>query len=106
MTVEHISAQFATAGHIVKVQPHGGGHINDSYRLVNDSAGHPDYLLQRVNHHVFKDVELLMRNMVLVCNHVAEKIGKQNPGEVERRSLTIVPANNGQHLPSAHLRLC
>lgn len=95
MTVEHIAAQFATTGHIVKVQPHGGGHINDSYRLVNDSAGHPDYLLQRVNHHVFKDVELLMRNMVLVCNHVAEKIGKENPGEVERRSLTIVPASNG-----------
>ena len=76
MTVETIAAQFATAGTIGKVQVHGGGHINDSYHLVNTTNGAPDYLLQRVNHHVFKDVPLLMQNTVLVCDHVAAKIRK------------------------------
>ena len=95
MSVEAIAARFATEGKIAKVQPHGGGHINDSYRLVNVTPGHPDYLLQRVNHHVFKDVALLMQNMVLVCDHVASKIRGIYPDEVERRSLTIVPTIDG-----------
>lgn len=95
MKVEDLASRFATAGTIGKVQVHGGGHINDSYRLVNRVQGAPDYLLQRVNHHVFKDVPLLMQNMVLVTDHVAAKIRKELPNEVERRSLTIVPTTDG-----------
>lgn len=95
MTVETIAAKFATAGTIGKVQAHGGGHINDSYRLLNSANNQPDYLLQRVNHNVFKDVPLLMQNTVLVCDHVATKIRKLYPDEVERRSLTIVPTTDG-----------
>lgn len=96
MTVETIAGQFATEGTISKVQPHGGGHINDSYRLLNGTLDHPDYLLQRVNHYVFKDVELLMRNMVLVTDHVRAKIQKDHPEEVERRCMTIIPAIDGK----------
>jgi hypothetical protein len=95
MTVETIAARFATDGLIEKVHPHGGGHINDSYRLVNGSPDHPDYLLQRVNHFVFKDVPLLMRNLVLVTDHVRAKIQVDYPEEVERRSLTIIPTHDG-----------
>jgi len=96
MTVETIAEQFATEGGIAEVRAHGGGHINDSYRLVNRAPGFPDYLLQRINHHVFKDVELLMRNMMLVTAHVQAKIKKDRPGDVEWRSLTVIPARDGQ----------
>ncbi|MDF1576321.1 MAG: aminoglycoside phosphotransferase family protein [Bacteroidales bacterium] len=96
MIVETIAARFATEGSIAKVQAHGGGHINDTYRLVNRVDAAPDYLLQRVNHQVFKDVPLLMQNMVLVTDHVAARIRKDFPDEVERRSLTIVPTTDGR----------
>jgi Ser/Thr protein kinase RdoA (MazF antagonist) len=96
MTVEEIASQFATEGTIVRVEPHGGGHINDSYRLVNEADEAPDYLLQRINHYVFKDVELLMQNMVLVTDHVKAKIKTVYPDEVARRSLTIIPAKDGR----------
>ncbi len=95
MTVEAIAAQFATAGTIGKIQTHAGGHINDSYHLKNSTKGAPDYLLQRVNHNVFKDVPLLMQNTVLVCDHVAAKVRKDYPDEVDRRSLTIIPTTDG-----------
>lgn len=95
MTVEAIAAQFATDGTIGKLDTHAGGHINDSYRLENIDNKYPDYLLQRVNHNVFKDVPLLMNNMVLVTDHVAAKVRKTHPDEVERRSLTIVPTRDG-----------
>lgn len=95
MTVDEIAAQFAIQGAIGKVEVHAGGHINDSYRLPNISEDHPDYLLQRVNHYVFKDVPLLMRNTVLVTDHVKAKIRNDYPDEVDRRSLTIIPAKDG-----------
>lgn len=95
MNKEDIAGRFTTAGTIVEVKAHGGGHINDSYRLVNASTDHPDYLLQRVNHYVFKDVELLMQNLVLVTDHVKAKLKTENPEEVDRRSLTIVPTTDG-----------
>lgn len=96
MEIEAIAAQFATRGTIGNIKAHGGGHINDSFRLVNSEQSAPDYLLQRVNHHVFKDVPLLMQNMVLVTDHVAAKIREDYPDDVERRSLTIIPGKNGQ----------
>ena len=95
MTVETIAAQFATEGTIGTVKAHAGGHINDSYRMVNSTSGHPDYLLQRVNHFVFKDVELLMKNTMLVTDHVRAKINEESPEEVLRRCLTVIPAKNG-----------
>jgi len=95
MTIDAIAAQFATEGTIGKSQVHEGGHINDSYRLVNEVKGAPDYLLQRVNHFVFKDVPLLMKNMSIVTDHVRTKTIKDYPGEVERRCLTIIPTKEG-----------
>ncbi|MEN8202140.1 MAG: phosphotransferase [Bacteroidota bacterium] len=95
-SVQNIAGQFATEGKISEILSHGGGHINDSYRLVNDTEGQTDYLLQRVNHHVFKDVDLLMRNMVIVTDHVRAKVKMTYPEEVERRSLTIVPTADGK----------
>ena len=95
MTIETIAGQFTTEGTIGKIKAHAGGHINDSYRMVNSTSGYPDYLLQRVNHFVFKDVELLMKNTMLVTDHVRAKIIKESPEEVMRRCLTIIPAKNG-----------
>ena len=96
MNLQDIANQFATRGCIKEVKSHGGGHINDSYHLVNTIVGEPDYLLQRVNHHVFKDVPLLMNNLSIVTAHVRTKTKMEFPDEVERRSLTIIPTTGGE----------
>lgn len=96
MTVQEITQKFATAGEIIEFRPHGGGHINDSYHLVNSSENEPDYLLQRVNHYVFKDVDLLMRNMVIVTDHISSQLKMTNPDELERRTLKIILTKEGK----------
>jgi len=96
MTVQDIANQFACRGCIKELKIHGGGFINDSYHLINTIVGEPDYLLQRVNHHVFKDVPLLMNNMSIVTDHVRAKTIKETPAEVERRCLTIIPTTDDQ----------
>jgi hypothetical protein len=91
MDIKEIADQFATDGVIGDIKPHGGGHINDSYHLVNSEPGSPDYLLQRVNHYVFKDVALLMKNMEIVTDHISSIIQKIDPENLHRKSLRIIP---------------
>ncbi|MFH0759781.1 MAG: aminoglycoside phosphotransferase family protein [Bacteroidota bacterium] len=97
MNTIEIAGQFATAGTIAEVKIHGGGHINDSYRLVNAEPKQPDYLLQRINHYVFKDPALLMQNMVLVTDHVKAQLKNQGVRDLERRTLTIIPTWDGSN---------
>ena len=92
MTVQEIAQKFATAGDIGEIRPHGGGHINDSYHMVNSMENHPDYLLQRVNHYVFKNVDLLMKNMVIVTDHISSLLKNQS-----RRAGQKDPKNNSHH---------
>jgi hypothetical protein len=96
MNRAEIAAQFATAGSIQHIADHGGGHINDSYHLINGTEGQPDYLLQRVNHYVFKDVDLLMKNMTLVTDHITGRLAEQDTPDLDRKTLKIIPTREGK----------
>ncbi|MCB0544051.1 MAG: aminoglycoside phosphotransferase family protein [Saprospiraceae bacterium] len=56
--------------------PYGDGHINDTFRVEVEHGGAVKaYLLQRINRHVFRNPERLMRNMQTVCEWLAEQEG-------------------------------
>ncbi len=54
------------------------GHLNATYSITDESSGQ-GYILQCIDHHIFKDVAGLMRNIQLVVNHLA---GNPIPGQV------------------------
>ena len=87
---------FQTEGTVTSINPLGAGHINDSFLVITQEAGTPDYLLQRINHHIFKDVELLQNNILHVTNHIRKKLSEKGETGIERKTLTIVPAKNGK----------
>ena len=72
------------------VELYGNGHINDTYLC----GMAPRYILQRINHNVFKSPEQVMENIYHVTEHVRKKIiaGGGNP---ERETLTVVPTKDG-----------
>jgi len=82
-------SEFKIDADIASVKPFGSGHINDTYRIVNADSGANDYLLQRVNHHVFKDVPLLMNNLVNVTRHLEQKLRS------DKNVLTIISTKDG-----------
>lgn len=59
---------------IQEAVPFGSGHINDTYRLLTTDPHNPGYLLQRINHQVFKNVAHLMENINNVSTHISKKI--------------------------------
>ena len=48
-----IMAQFEMQGLFESAMSHGNGHIHDTYLVRTAGDNTPDYILQRINHHVF-----------------------------------------------------
>jgi hypothetical protein len=69
--LQHIAGQFAIGGDILEVKPLGHGLINDTYRVF--TSGPEDYVLQRINTAIFKDVDLLQHNIESVTAHLRRK---------------------------------
>ena len=71
--LKDIAGRFAVEGEILGIEPLGSGLINDTYKVCI-SGSTPDYVLQRINNSIFKDVELLQRNIELVTDHIRKKL--------------------------------
>ena len=88
--------QFSIQGSPGSISPLSIGHINDSFIIRNQEAGKPDYLLQCINHQIFKDVDMLQNNILEVTNHIRKKLKARGIADVDRRVLTIIPAKDGK----------
>ncbi|MDO5023119.1 MAG: aminoglycoside phosphotransferase family protein [Eubacteriales bacterium] len=79
--------EFKTHGTPVSCERYGNGHINETYLVITDTGTW--YILQKINHNVFKDVAGLMHNISSVTKHLYS----QTPDP--RRVLTIVEPKSG-----------
>ncbi|MHC8950184.1 phosphotransferase enzyme family protein [Sphingobacterium hungaricum] len=88
--------QFKLNGHVVSIVPFGSGHINDTFKVQTDSDEKNAYLLQKINHQIFQDVDGLMNNIKEVCKHIKSKLSHLNAEEVEKHSMTLIETKNGE----------
>ncbi|MDR1951123.1 MAG: aminoglycoside phosphotransferase family protein [Bacteroidales bacterium] len=80
---------------MVVVEPFGNGHINDTFVAKNEK-NEPKYILQRINHHIFKDVDMLQNNIETVTSHIREKLVKSGETDIDRKVLKFLPVKNGK----------
>lgn len=85
--MEPIVYQFAVEGTPVECEGHGNGHINRTFRVTTDAG--KVYVLQRINHYVFRNVSGLMSNVAGVTNWLVSK----DPDP--RHSLRLIPTLTG-----------
>lgn len=78
---------FDIKGTVAEIKPFGGGIINDTYKVSTDTSA---YVLQRINHAIFKDVDLLQHNITSVCRHIRTKLEASGTTDVDRKVLTPV----------------
>ena len=81
--LQPILAAFRLDSKVVSCERYGCGHINVTYLVVTESGRR--YILQKVNNHIFKDVDGLMENIIAVTAHLRQQISDP------RRVLTLVP---------------
>lgn len=88
-----VASNFQIDGKPIAVTSFGSGHINDTYKISTDQS-EEGYLLQRINHHVFKNVDHVMSNIALVTNHLHKKRIEANIKDTST-VLTLVNTKDG-----------
>lgn len=90
-----ILSRFDIKENILSVEPFGNGHINDTLKVTTE-AGTPGYVLQRINHHIFTNVEMLQNNIHTVTSHIRAKLQERGEEDIDRKVLTFLPADDGK----------
>ena len=88
---EHLLAilhSFRLDAEPVSCEPYGCGHINVTYLVVTKSGRR--YILQKINHHTFRDVAGLMENITAVTEFLRTKT------DDPRSVLTLVRTHEGE----------
>lgn len=85
-------------GTCIDYNSYGNGHINDTFIVLCLQADNKviPYILQRINHEVFKNTEQLMENIAGVTEFLRGKI-KSEGGNPERETLNIVKTKDGNY---------
>lgn len=94
--IDEAIAQFAIEGKVIEKRPYGNGHINDTFLLVYETpqGDRSRYILQRMNHSIFKNPPLLMENMSNVTEYL-RKIILAAGGNPDRETLNVIKTKAG-----------
>ena len=94
--LNNIASQFAVRGAVRDIQPLGNGLINDTYKVSTEGEENPDYVLQRINHSIFTDVELLQHNIETVTTHIRRKLEEAGETDIGRKVLQFAKTREGK----------
>lgn len=92
MEVKDIVKNFKLeGGEITSIEKYGNGHINSTFLVKTKEER--KYILQKINNHVFPNVDGLMNNINYVTSYLKEA-AKKRGGNPERETLNIVSTND------------
>ena len=91
---EEIISKFQIEGEITDVKPLGHGTVNHTYEIV---CGGEHYVLQEMNHIVFKYPTEVMNNLFLVTEYLRDAIEREGR-DPELEALTFIRTKAGNQL--------
>ena len=96
MKIEEIIKQFPQVGKVENIKPLTSGFINRTFLVTSCDPNEPNYILQKINHNVFRNIDLLMHNINVVTNHIYDKLVAANTKDIDRKVLRFIPAKDGK----------
>lgn len=94
--MKEILSHFAIPNEVGEPQPLKIGFINDSFIVPALHTGETSYFLQRINHHIFENVEGLQQNIARVTDHIRQKLMAAGEKDIDRKVLRLIPTKNGK----------
>ena len=92
----NIAEKFRMNGKPSSCERIGSGHINDSYCVQSTGEQPGSFMLQRINHAIFKDIPSLTENILKVTTHISRKIHSGEAGDFFH-DLRLIPAFDGNY---------
>ena len=92
-----LAPQFDVAGRLVRVIPHSGGNVNDTYLAIfRTTFSEERFILQRLNRNVFASPEAVMQNMKVVTEHAHKRLeAEAHLADRIWQLPRVIPAKNG-----------
>jgi hypothetical protein len=87
---------FTAGGTFLKGEPYGSGHIHDTFRIETSEPDRDDYILQRLNNKIFKNIPELQNNIERVTVHLRNKLSQIPGSDIKRETLTLIPSREGR----------
>lgn len=94
--IDQLLTSFGIGTKIGSWKPFGHGHINDTFLIRTVGQDSPDFILQRKNHHVFRNVPGMLNNIMLATGHIRSKLLAQGEPEVDRKVMNYLSASDGK----------
>lgn len=94
--MKNILQHFAIPNEVADPKPLKIGFINDSFIVRAVNKGEKSYFLQRINHHIFQNVEGLQQNIRKVTDHIRRKLQETGETDIDRKVLELVPTKDGK----------
>ena len=85
---------FALPEGDIRVEAHGNGHINRTYKVFVGGTKQA-YILQWINQYVFHQPDQVQENILAVTNHLRDRI-REEGGDPDRETLRVIPAKDGK----------
>lgn len=92
LKLHKVTLNFLVKGDFVDAIPLGNGHINDTYLVTTSSE---KYVLQRLNHNIFKNIEMMNQNIIKALNHIYQK--QKVLGDIRFSKFNIILCKDGNN---------
>jgi thiamine kinase-like enzyme len=94
--LEQIFNRFSADGTFLNVIPYGSGHIHDTFLIETSEKNKDNYILQRLNNKVFKNIPELQDNIERVTFHLRNKLLAIPGSDIKREGLTLIHSIDGK----------
>jgi Ser/Thr protein kinase RdoA (MazF antagonist) len=95
-TLKGLFESFSAGGTFLKAEPFGSGHIHETYLIRTVEQVEDDYILQKINNSVFKNIPELQENIDRVTRHLRMKLSAIPSADIKRECLQMIPAKDGK----------
>jgi thiamine kinase-like enzyme len=94
--LKEIFDYFTAEGTFLTGEPYGSGHIHDTFRVETAEKDKDNYILQRLNNKIFKNIPELQNNIERVTVHLKNKLNNVPGSDIKRECLILIPSLEGK----------
>ncbi len=90
--IKHFKGLCNISDDRISIKGLGNGLINDTFKVeITNNSSTQSFVLQKVNHHIFTNVELMQNNIYIVTNHIRQKLIQRGEDNIKNKTLNIIP---------------
>ena len=94
--LKEIFERFTAEGTFLSGVTFGSGHIHDTFKIETAEKEKDDFILQRLNNKIFKNIPELQNNIERVTVHLRNKLNEIPGSDVKRECLNLVISRDGK----------